>query len=216
MPLSPLQDTKPILHLTDVGVDVPGRPGLIGDVQLSIAPGARIAVMGPSGSGKSTLLAVIGGLLEPTVGQVHRTKLQRSEILWISQNALTLPFRTIAENVALAALPFGHSWKEALRRADDACQTVGLGSVAATKTRSVSGGERQRVGVARALVGDFKLVLADEPTASLDEDLVLCVADALNHRVASHVSVVTATHDTRVAQQSQQVLLLNRGALHEQ
>jgi ABC-type lipoprotein export system ATPase subunit len=207
--------TAPVLNapivLRGVGVDVPGRPGLLSNIELAIEPGERVAVMGPSGSGKSTLLAVLGGLLTPTRGEIQRSASQ--SIGWIFQQTFILGYRTTLDNVALAGLAAGLSWHDSMRRAAVAVSSVGLDAQSQSLAGQVSGGERQRIGVARALLGGHSLILADEPTASLDAQLVSTVTRLLLDETDPGSIVVLATHDTRVAEQCPTVLRLDGGQL---
>ena len=180
--MSDVMSRSVMAELHSVSVDVPGRPGLLRDVDFSVRCGDRLAVMGPSGSGKSTFIAVVGRLLRPAVGSVVHHRLQPFQILLISQQTLVLPYQSVLHNVAISGLPFGYSWQQSCRRAEEACRAVGLGGVARSRAGEVSGGERQRLGVARALVGEYRLILADEPTASLDAELVVQVSKVLVRR----------------------------------
>lgn len=205
----------PVIRLSDVGVDVPGRPRLLDGVDLTLTAGDRVAVVGPSGAGKSTLLAVIGAFLAPDRGTVHADDALGGQLLWVSQIPFTLPFHSVRDNVALAALDDAAGWRQCLQRADDACRTVGLGDVAASPARAVSGGERQRIGTARALVTKRRVILADEPTASLDRHLVSIVAEALFRKTAPDAIVVTATHDPDVADRADRRLRIVDGRVLE-
>lgn len=209
---SPRTD-EPVVCVHQLRVAVPGRPCLLSGLDLQVAEGSRIAIMGPSGSGKSTLLAALGGLLKPTAGRVVSRASQPGDVLWLSQHTLVIPYRSVVDNVALASMTAGRTWRESLELAMAACEVVGLGSVAKTRARAVSGGERQRIGVARAVVGDYRLVLADEPTASLDAALVTQVSETLTTMIPAKTAVITATHDSRVASMHATCLFLAAGAL---
>ncbi len=203
-----------LLELSDVTVDVEGRPRLLDHLELTVAPGDRIALMGPSGSGKSTLLAVLGGLLAPTVGTVgHRGAWTGLDVAWVFQQTFLLSYRTVLDNVALAPLAAGSDWPTSLDAARAAVERVGLAGRADVPAGRISGGERQRVGVARVLAAPRPLVLADEPTASLDAELVVAVTRLLVEEADADSAVVVATHDSRVARLCDRVLRLDAGRL---
>lgn len=197
-----------------VGVDVPGRDGLLSAITFDIGPGDRVALVGPSGSGKSTLLALLGGLLEPTRGELNRADIdERRNVAWVFQQTYILGYRTVQDNAALAALADGTPWETCNRRATEALAQVGLSHRAETLAGRISGGERQRLGVARALVGNRQLILADEPTASLDADLVEAVSSILVEQTPPTSAVVIATHDERVANKCHRIVRLDQGQL---
>lgn len=213
MPAS-LERPDPLVQLRRATVDVPGRPGLLNNVDLSIRRGDRIVVVGPSGSGKSTLLAIVGKLLEPTAGEVRHVGIHGATGLsWIFQQTYVLGHRTVIENIALAGLAIGMEWSDAVARASGTVESVGLTERAHTPASRISAGEKQRVGVARAILGNPTLVLADEPTASLDGDLVCLVADLLVNSMPSTAAVLIASHDQRVAAACSTVMDLTGGRL---
>ncbi|MFL5835603.1 MAG: ABC transporter ATP-binding protein [Solirubrobacteraceae bacterium] len=171
-----------------------------------VFPGARIAVMGPSGSGKSTLLHLMAGLDEPTLGSVEwpaiggRDDLRPGPVGTVFQGPSLLPPLTVAENVALPLLLAGRDERWAAVAARQALDRLGLAGLADKLPDEISGGQAQRVAVARALVGDPVLVVADEPTGQLDHPNASAVVDVLLE-TASHTgaALVVATHDPAVS-----------------
>ena len=208
--------TGPLIELVGVSHRLPGGRELLHDLDLEVCVGDRIAIMGPSGSGKSTLLAILGGLLSPTSGRVERfAPVVDKDIAWVMQQTSVLGYRSVRDNVALSLFARGMPWHEACRRSEPALVAAGLIDVSATKAASISGGERQRIGVARALAANCAVVLADEPTASLDATLVDAIARALVVGRMAHTAVVIATHDARVASACARVVQLRSGNLVE-
>jgi putative ABC transport system ATP-binding protein/lipoprotein-releasing system ATP-binding protein len=174
------------------------------DVQVQ--PGDRIALVGPSGSGKSTLLHLMAGLDTPTHGQVSwpaigaREDLRPGRVAVVFQGPSLMPALTVLENVALALVLGGTRDAQARAEARDALDRLGLGELADTLPEEISGGQAQRVAVARALAGEPMLILADEPTGQLDRASGATVIDVLLE-AAQHTgaALVVATHDPTVA-----------------
>jgi putative ABC transport system ATP-binding protein/lipoprotein-releasing system ATP-binding protein len=172
-----------------------------------VDPGDRIALVGPSGSGKSTLLHLIAGLDAPTGGAVSwpaigaRANLQPGPVAVIFQGPSLLPALTVLENVALALVLGGASDAEARAGAGDALEMLNLAELAGKLPEEISGGQAQRVAVARALAGRPLLILADEPTGQLDRTNGAIVIDVLLE-AAQHTgaALVVATHDPAVAE----------------
>lgn len=180
-------------------------------VDLEVAEGERVAIVGPSGSGKTTLLSILGLLVEPTAGDVlldgvaplrkhgKGPRAPNGTFGWVLQTTNVLERRTAVDNTAIPLLASGVSRREAHRLAVDALAVVGLGSRASTPVRHLSGGEVQRVCVARALAHKPKVLLADEPTGQLDEATSLGVMDALHSLLSdTGATLVVATHDRAV------------------
>lgn len=203
--------------------DVPALKG----VSFEIETGKLVSIMGPSGSGKSTLLHLMGGLDIPTSGSViingsdlaqlddeELTMFRRRSLGFIFQFFNLLPTMTAWENVALPRLLDGEKLKQVRPRAIELLERVGLGERVDHKPSQLSGGEMQRVAVARALVGDPVLVLADEPTGNLDSASGQAVLDLLRGFVAEEgMTVVIVTHDAQAASLADQQVKLQDGLL---
>jgi ABC-type lipoprotein export system ATPase subunit len=171
-----------------------------------VLAGARIALVGPSGSGKSTLLHLLAGLDEPTVGSVEwpglgdRGQLRPGPVAVVFQGPSLLPPLTVLENVALPAVLDGASDTEARELAGTALALLELAELADKLAEEISGGQAQRVAVARAVAGQPRLILADEPTGQLDRAHGAALVDVLL-AAADHTgaALVIATHDLTVA-----------------
>ncbi|WP_282944540.1 ABC transporter ATP-binding protein [Cellulomonas endometrii] len=188
------------------------------DVDLSIRRGESVAVTGPSGSGKTTLLAMLGGLVTPSTGfagvvdDVGGRVPPTGHVAFVLQTVNALPRRSALENVALGALHDGVPWETALRLAREQLLQVGLGHLEGRAARSLSGGELQRVVLARALVGVYPFVLADEPTGQLDRSTTLDVVETMLASTRDR-GLVIVTHDEEVASLCDRSLRLNDGRL---
>ncbi len=195
-------------------------------INLTVAPGELVAVMGPSGSGKSTLLNLAGGLDRPTSGQVivegkvlgemNRRQLagaRRRSIGYVFQDLNLLPSLTAGENVALPLELDGASVRTARKAAIAALSEVGLEDLLDRFPDDMSGGQQQRVAIARALVGDRRLVLADEPTGALDSVTGESVLRLLRARVDAGAAGVLVTHEARHAGWADRVVFLKDGAV---
>lgn len=201
------------------------RVEALAGVDLDIAAGEFVAVVGPSGSGKSTLLGVIGGLERPTAGQVaidgrdlgrlrdrDLTIFRRRHVGVVFQFFNLLPTLSAVENVALPLVLDGVGTRVAMARATRALADVGLDRRASHRPDELSGGEMQRVAIARALVVDPKVILADEPTGNLDSrnrDQVLELIASL-HR-ARGTTVVLVTHDGVAAARATRLVAMEDG-----
>ena len=194
------------------------------NVSLEIGPCEFVAVVGPSGCGKTTLLSLMGGLDRPTTGHVYGAGLPLGElsdqdladyrlqrVSTIFQTFNLIPSMTVEDNVALPLTLAGVEVEERLKRARHLLELVGLGHRARTRARLLSGGEQQKVAVARALANRPGLILADEPTGSLDSaagEGVLSLLEDLNRRGAT---VVLVTHDPEVARRARRVVRMIDG-----
>ena len=198
-------------------------------VDLSVNPGELVAIMGPSGSGKSTLLTIAGTLEEATSGRVcvdgqdtsqmsrnDRARLRRRSIGYVFQDFNLLAGLTAAENVSLPLELDGLRTRAARRVALEALEELGLADRADSYPDDLSGGERQRVAIARAVVGDRRLLLADEPTGALDsvngEGVMRLVRAACKRGVAG----VMVTHDAQLASWADRVVFLRDGRVVDQ
>jgi putative ABC transport system ATP-binding protein len=196
-------------------------------LDLEIPKGDFLALMGPSGSGKSTLLNLIGGLDRPTAGTIEVAG-QRTDTMsegelgrwrahhvgFIFQMYNLLPVLSAQRNVELPLLLTKLSSSERRKRAEAALSLVGLSDRAKHKPRELSGGQEQRVGIARAIVSDPTLLLCDEPTGDLDRkagDEILDLLQALNERQGK--TIIMVTHDPHAAARAKHILHLEKGKL---
>jgi putative ABC transport system ATP-binding protein len=196
-------------------------------LDLDIPKGDFLALMGPSGSGKSTLLNLIGGLDRPSSGTIeiagHRTdslsdgalgKWRANHVGFVFQMYNLLPVLTAERNVELPLLLTSLSAADRRKRVGAALSLVGLSERAKHKPRELSGGQEQRVGIARAIVSDPTLLLCDEPTGDLDRksgDEILDLLQALNQQQGK--TIIMVTHDPHAAARAKHVLHLNKGQL---
>ncbi|HKZ74694.1 MAG TPA: ABC transporter ATP-binding protein [Steroidobacteraceae bacterium] len=199
------------------------------NLDLEVAKGEFLALMGPSGSGKSTLLNLIGGLDRPTQGTIevageridtlHDARLARwraEHIGFVFQMYNLLPVLTAARNVELPLLLTGLGRADRAKRVDAALALVGLSDRAKHKPRELSGGQEQRVGIARAIVTDPTILLCDEPTGDLDRksgDEILDLLQALNRQRGK--TIVMVTHDPHAAARAGRTVHLEKGLLAE-
>ncbi|WP_298627846.1 lipoprotein-releasing ABC transporter ATP-binding protein LolD [uncultured Legionella sp.] len=196
-------------------------------IDLHIAQGDSIAIIGPSGSGKSTLLHLLGGLDKPTSGTVsigdvewqkinekQRCRLRNKKLGFVYQFHHLLPEFTALENAVMPLLISGMTVKEAEHQANDMLEHVGLKHRTGHKPAQLSGGERQRVAIARALVHQPNCVLADEPTGNLDQATATKVFDLmLDLNKEMKTALVIVTHDQDIAKRMDRVLVLHEGRL---
>jgi ABC-type lipoprotein export system ATPase subunit len=205
------------VEVHDVTYSVPGRQ-LFSRLTHTFAGTATVAIMGPSGSGKSTLLGLVSGQLTPQSGLVRICadgdgQLKPLIPAWIFQSSPLLSQRTALDNAMTASLMAGHDPEESRLRAREALHCLGLGELRAARVSGLSGGERQRVAVARAITARSSLILADEPTASLDPDARRKVIEALKHASELGALTLIATHDPWVAQQCDDRFWIEEGQL---
>ena len=200
-------------------------------VDLRLAAGESLAIVGPSGSGKSTLLNVIGSLEPATEGSVRTcgvdvtrssskelARLRNEELGFVFQHHLLLPQCTALENVLLPTLAERSGGDRAAleTRARALLERVGLGARIDARPATLSGGERQRVAVVRALINQPRLLLADEPTGSLDQASAAALGDLLVElNQESGLAVLVVTHSAELAERMQSVRELRDGALSE-
>jgi len=195
-----------VIRLSGVGYDA-GRT-LLADIDLVLEPGRMAALSGSSGSGKTTLLSVAGGLLEPTRGTAtyageptwRGTGDPGPEIAFVLQVYGLVPILSARENVSVALRARGVAPAEADERAEAALAELHIGDLGDRQVEELSGGQLQRVAVARALVVDAAVLLADEPTSELDTTTAGLVMRLLRARAEQGAVVVVATHDPDVAE----------------
>lgn len=185
-----------------------------------VLPGERIALLGPSGSGKSTLLHLMGGLERPSSGSVRfpalgePDQLRPGKVAFVFQAQSLLAPLTALENAALPLVLDGMEEREAELRAMEALERLGLEKVAQQLPEELSGGQAQRVAVARALAASPRLILADEPTGQLDSETARQLMDALLGALENtETALVVATHDLGVARRMDLVWQMRRGVL---
>jgi ABC-type lipoprotein export system ATPase subunit len=224
----------PLLKLTHVTrrYDSPSQSGaltVLNDVSLEVAPGESLAIVGPSGSGKSTLLHLIGTLDRPTSGSValngqdlgtlddlHLAAVRNRQIGFVFQSHYLLPQCTVLENVLVPTLADGQAAARdgAGKRAERLLKRVGLGERTSHRPGELSGGERQRVAVVRALINQPQLLLADEPTGSLDQTSARALGQLLlDLNREEGVTLIVVTHAPELAQRMARMLALKEGRL---
>lgn len=195
-------------------------------ISLRIDPGEFLAIMGESGSGKSTLLSMLGGLNSPTSGMFlvdgvdvytltsdQRADFRKKSIGFVFQSFHLLPYLTLAENVMLPLAIVDISKKKKLVAASDALARVGLPDKANRLPNQISGGEQERVAIARAIVNRPPIILADEPTGNLDRRTgaeVMKLLTTLNHQ---GITVIMVTHSNEYAHYAQRLIRLSDGRL---
>jgi putative ABC transport system ATP-binding protein len=206
-----------------------GPRTLLDSLELSLEGGEYIAVVGESGAGKSTLLNLIAGLDVPDAGRIEidgtdiaaldedaRTRVRRTRVGFVFQAFHILPHLTVAQNVELPLVLLGVAPAERAARAQELLAQVGLGGRGDSPPRELSGGELQRVAVARALAHRPALVLADEPTGNLDPDTAGTVLALLARSIkAGSAAGILVTHSEHAARTCDRVLRLEHGRLRD-
>ena len=221
-----------VLELRDVSKvygDGPAEVLALRGVSLAVDEGELVAVMGPSGSGKSTLLTIAGTLEEPTTGEVvvggaevggmsrdDKARLRRRSIGYVFQDFNLLAGLTAVENVSLPLELDGLSTKSARESGLRALNDLGLRERAASFPDELSGGERQRVAIARAVVGERRLLLADEPSGALDSANGEAVMRLIRAACQRGVAGVVVTHDAQLASWADRVVFLRDGRVVDQ
>lgn len=183
------------LTTRDLGFRYGAGPWLFRGVDLDLRPGPVTALTGPSGTGKSTLLAVLGGTLGTVEGQVEREGI--TTIARIAQTAHGVPHRSVRDHITLPMLATGSTRDDADERAHPIAALFGIEALLDAPYAQLSGGEAQRLMLARAVAQRADLILADEPTASLDAQNAHSVIEVIGRLGSSGAIVVVATHDPR-------------------
>ncbi|HEY2470271.1 MAG TPA: ABC transporter ATP-binding protein [Terracidiphilus sp.] len=205
-----------------------GSLSLFHSLELTVMPSELVAIVGQSGTGKSTLLHILGALDAPTAGTVHcastnvanlnareAAAFRNREIGYVWQFHYLLPEFTAVENVAMPLMARGISRRQALDTASNWLREVGLSDRSEHRPGELSGGEQQRVALARALVGNPRLLLADEPTGDLDESTAGRVFDLLERLHGTHgLTSIVVTHNLDLAARCTRTLRLEGGRLH--
>ena len=202
----------------------------VSDITLDIAEGSLVLITGENGAGKTTLLCLMSGLLWPTSGRVFIdgrdlsmlperfiTRLRRKQIGMVFQDRFLLPDASVFQNLVLPLLPENISFKEIKKKADAALSEFGLKGMAEKECRRLSGGEKQRLLIARALLNDPAVILADEPATYLDETARAILTEQLQIRHESGKTIVIVTHgkDLPVTGIQPRRIRLERGRLME-
>jgi putative ABC transport system ATP-binding protein len=216
--------SKPLIQAIDVYMSFGPTPALTG-ASLAVAKGEIVAVMGPSGSGKSTLLHCLAGIFTPDKGQVwfagqrvdelsdtRRTELRRTAFGFVFQFGQLVPELTVADNIALPLLLNREKRKSAYAKAEAWLPRLGLDGLGERRTGELSGGQAQRVALARSLVSHPQVLFADEPTGSLDTLTGEMVMELLVSTAREDdVTVVLVTHDARVAAYADREVMVRDG-----
>jgi len=202
------------------------------DVNMSVAPGDVVGLIGPSGSGKSTLLKCLGAVIEPTAGRMvlggqtiydkgweisDLRALRRDRIGFVFQAPYLIPFLDVTDNVALLPMLAGHPNAEARARAGELLAALDVGHRAKAQVSELSGGEQQRVSIARALVNRPPVILADEPTAPLDSERALAVMRILEQMASQyHTAIIVVTHDEKIIPTFKRIYHIRDGRTYEE
>ncbi len=202
------------------------------DVDMQVAPGEVVGLIGPSGSGKSTLLKCLGAVIEPTAGRMtlgsdviyeegwkisDLRALRRDKIGFVFQAPYLIPFLDVTDNVALLPMLAGHPNGEARQRARELLEALDVAHRARAMPSQLSGGEQQRVAIARALVNRPPVILADEPTAPLDSERALTVIRILEQMARQYeTAVIVVTHDEKIIPTFRRIYHIRDGRTHEE
>jgi putative ABC transport system ATP-binding protein len=202
------------------------------DVNMSVAPGEVVGLIGPSGSGKSTLLKCLGAVIEPTAGRMtlgnttiydngwtlsDLRALRRDSIGFVFQAPYLIPFLDVTDNVALLPMLAGLPNAKARVRARELLEALDVGHRAKAEPSQLSGGEQQRVAIARALANQPPVILADEPTAPLDSERALGVMRILNQMAQQYrTAIIVVTHDEKIIPTFKRIYHIRDGRTFEE
>lgn len=202
------------------------------DVNMIVAPGEVVGLVGPSGSGKSTLLKCLGAVIEPSTGRMtlgnqliynngwqikDLRALRRDKIGFVFQAPYLIPFLDVTDNVALLPMLAGHPNAESRQRALALLEALDVAHRAKAMPSQLSGGEQQRVSIARALVNRPPVILADEPTAPLDSERALAVIRILNQMALQYqTAIIVVTHDEKIIPTFKRIYHIRDGKTHEE
>ena len=233
---------NPSAHSSGLGIRIEGLRKRYGegdtavdalrDVNMVVAPGEVVGLVGPSGSGKSTLLKCLGAVIEPTAGKMwlgsqpiydngwlnrDLCALRRDHIGFVFQAPYLIPFLNVTDNVALLPMLAGVANDKARSRALQLLTDLDVQHRAGAQPSSLSGGEQQRVSIARALANQPPVVLADEPTAPLDSERALGVMRILNRMAAQHqTAIIVVTHDEKILPTFKRIYHIRDGRTFEE
>ena len=196
------------------------------DIDITIEPGEFVILSGASGSGKSTLLSILGGLLSQTKGEINyqgeplfsntrrNTERRLTDIGFIFQSSHLVPYLSVMDQLTIVGREAGMSKKEANQRASKLLMDIGLSDKLNAFPHMLSGGQKQRVAIMRALMNDPKLLLADEPTASLDAKRALSVVKMIKKEIINNdMCGIMVTHDQRLFEYADKVIYLEDGKI---
>jgi len=199
---------------------------------MQVPPGEVVGLIGPSGSGKTTLLKCLGAVIEPTAGRMtlgdeviyddewkvgDLRALRRDKIGFIFQAPYLIPFLDVTDNVALLPMLAGKSNAESRQRATELLQALDVEHRAKAMPSQISGGEQQRVAIARGLVNRPPVILADEPTAPLDSERALAVIRILNQMARQHeTAIIVVTHDEKIIPTFKRIYHIRDGVTYEE
>ncbi len=202
------------------------------DVNMTVAPGEVVGLIGPSGSGKSTLLKCLGAIIEPTAGRMtlgdevifdggwkisDLKALRRDKIGFVFQAPYLIPFLDVTDNVALLPMLAGQPNATARRRALELLTALDVAHRAKAQPSELSGGEQQRVAIARALANQPPVILADEPTAPLDSERALSVIRILNEMAQQYqTAIIVVTHDEKIIPTFKRIYHIRDGRTYEE
>jgi putative ABC transport system ATP-binding protein len=202
------------------------------NVNMTVAPGEVVGLIGPSGSGKSTLLKCLGAIIEPSAGRMtlghdviydnawktpDLRALRRDRIGFVFQAPYLIPFLDVTDNVALLPMLAGVPNTKARQRARDLLVALDVGHRAKAEPSQLSGGEQQRVAIARALVNHPPVILADEPTAPLDSERALAVIRILNQMALQYqTAIIVVTHDEKIIPTFKRIYHIRDGQTFEE